>query len=293
MNDRVVYLIEELNLREQEQRKILFLEEAKQRGTLSGGAQETPSGRRGKGKRSSFFRPISRFSGKNRSPGSRLSKSPPTRPSGKPSRPPEVFPGLPPESAVKGAIIDDARRGDTKPPRLLPRVKSLDKDLRLHRLLESGDRPEDSGEEAAATDGNNSPEAATYGNNHEAATDENTPKVSGIHAPGGAGGKVASAPPSSISPRAPCLHGAPSPRDFSSSAPVLLHSYAKLLNALVCGSYNLRAAFSSSCEADLRNIRRKGGYLDVLAGLDGGSPRKVFREVARFLHEILIECDCR
>lgn len=82
-----------------------------------------------------------------------------------------------------------------------------------------------------------------------------------------------------------------SPRGFLFSAPVVLHSYAKLLNALVCGSYNLRAAFLSSCEADLRNIGRAGGYLDVLAGLDGGEPRLVFRESARFLEEILIECD--
>lgn len=80
-------------------------------------------------------------------------------------------------------------------------------------------------------------------------------------------------------------------RDFLSSAPVLLYSYAKLLNALVCGSYNLRVAFLSSCEADLRNIGREGGYLDVLEGLDGGAPRMVFREVARFLREILVECN--
>lgn len=81
------------------------------------------------------------------------------------------------------------------------------------------------------------------------------------------------------------------PRDFLSSAPVLLYSYAKLLNALVCGSYNLRVAFMSSCEADLRNIGRVGGYLNVLEGLDGGAPRMVFREVARLLLEILVECD--
>lgn len=53
------------------------------------------------------------------------------------------------------------------------------------------------------------------------------------------------------------LSEAPSPREFLWSAPVLLHSYAKLLNALVCGSYNLRAAFFSSCEADVRNIGRE------------------------------------
>lgn len=53
----------------------------------------------------------------------------------------------------------------------------------------------------------------------------------------------------------------PSPRSFLRSVPTLLHAYAKLLNALVCGSYNLRAAYFSSCEADLRNIGREGGYL--------------------------------
>lgn len=47
------------------------------------------------------------------------------------------------------------------------------------------------------------------------------------------------------------------PRGFLWSAPVLLHSYVKLLNALVCGSYNLRAAFFTSCEADVRNIGRE------------------------------------
>ncbi|CAM9709394.1 unnamed protein product [Ectocarpus fasciculatus] len=78
----------------------------------------------------------------------------------------------------------------------------------------------------------------------------------------------------------------PSPRGFLSSAPVLLHSYAKLLNALVCGSYNLREAFFSACEVDIRNIGREGGYLDVLSGLDGGAPRLVFRQTALFLHEI-------
>lgn len=50
-------------------------------------------------------------------------------------------------------------------------------------------------------------------------------------------------------------------RHFLGSDPILLHSYAKLLNSLVCGSYNLRAAYFSSCEADLRNIGREGGYL--------------------------------
>lgn len=63
----------------------------------------------------------------------------------------------------------------------------------------------------------------------------------------------------------PVVHDTLSPpsqsRDFLGSAPVLLHSYAKLLNSLVCGSYNLRTAFFSSCEADLRNIGREGGYL--------------------------------
>lgn len=55
-------------------------------------------------------------------------------------------------------------------------------------------------------------------------------------------------------------------RRFLGSAPVLLHSYAKLLNSLVCGSYNLRAAYFSSCEADLRNIGREGGYLVRVVG---------------------------
>lgn len=53
-------------------------------------------------------------------------------------------------------------------------------------------------------------------------------------------------------------------RHFLGSAPVLLHSYAKLLNSLVCGSYNLRATYFSSCEADVRNIGREGGYLVIL-----------------------------
>ncbi|CAN0464725.1 unnamed protein product [Ectocarpus sp. 12 AP-2014] len=79
---------------------------------------------------------------------------------------------------------------------------------------------------------------------------------------------------------------ASSPRGFLSSAPVLLHSYAKLLNALVCGSYNLREAFFSSCEVDIRNIGREGGYLDVLSRLDVGAPRLIFRQTAVFLHEI-------
>lgn len=63
----------------------------------------------------------------------------------------------------------------------------------------------------------------------------------------------------------PVVHDAsqqvPPSRHFLASAPVLLHSYAKLLNSLVCGSYNLRAAYFSSCEADVRNIGREGGYL--------------------------------
>lgn len=60
------------------------------------------------------------------------------------------------------------------------------------------------------------------------------------------------------SPEAPSVISETSfPRSFLWSAPVLLHSYAKLLNALVCGSYNLRAAFFSSCEADVRNIGRE------------------------------------
>lgn len=80
------------------------------------------------------------------------------------------------------------------------------------------------------------------------------------------------------------------PSDFLRSAPVLLHSYAKLLNALVCGSYNLRDAYFSSCEVDVRNIGRPGGYLDMLAGMDGGTPRLVFRQIAVYLHEILVEC---
>eukprot|EP00752_Nemacystus_decipiens_P011260 g10007.t1 len=79
-------------------------------------------------------------------------------------------------------------------------------------------------------------------------------------------------------------------RNFLGSAPVLLHSYAKLLNSLVCGSYNLRAAYSSSCEADVRNIGREGGYLDMLAELDGGTPRMIFGQTALFLHEIMVEC---
>lgn len=79
-------------------------------------------------------------------------------------------------------------------------------------------------------------------------------------------------------------------RDLLSSPPVLLYSYAKLLQALVCGSYDMRAAFLSMCEAELRNIGRQGGYLDVLAGLDGSAPRMVYRETSRYLLEILDEC---
>lgn len=89
------------------------------------------------------------------------------------------------------------------------------------------------------------------------------------------------------SPRCPVLS---SPRQCIRSTPVILHSHAKLLNALVCGSYNLRAAYIWACEADFRNIGRKGGYLEILLGLDGGCPRMIFRETARFLREILLEC---
>lgn len=83
-----------------------------------------------------------------------------------------------------------------------------------------------------------------------------TTKVSGLEASprGRRGGPL---PP-------PVVHDTPQQapsRHFLESAPVLLHSYAKLLNALVCGSYNLRAAYFSSCEADLRNVGREGGYL--------------------------------
>lgn len=70
----------------------------------------------------------------------------------------------------------------------------------------------------------------------------------GLEGPWGGRGSVVEPSPSSE---------APSPREFLWSAPVLLHSYAKLLNALVCGSYNLRAAFFSTCEADVRNIGRE------------------------------------
>lgn len=80
-------------------------------------------------------------------------------------------------------------------------------------------------------------------------------------------------------------------QDLLLNAPVLLYSYTKLLHALVCGSYDLRAGFVMVCEAELRNIGREGGYLDMLAKLDGGAPRMVYRESARFLLEILIECD--
>ena len=83
-----------------------------------------------------------------------------------------------------------------------------------------------------------------------------------------------------------------SPRDsLLSSVPAILHSYAKLLNALVCGSYDLKTAFLSACEVDLLNLRQRGGCLDVLENLDGGSPRMVLRESSRFLREILAECD--
>lgn len=82
-------------------------------------------------------------------------------------------------------------------------------------------------------------------------------------------------------------------QDLLLSAPVLLYSYCKLLHGLVCGSYDLRAAFVTKCEADLRNIGREGGYVDVLASLDGGSPRMVFRECVRFLLEVLAESEAR
>lgn len=106
----------------------------------------------------------------------------------------------------------------------------------------------------------------------------------GLEGRRGGGNSVGPPPPPSATQ---CFESqASSPRGFLSSAPVLLHSYAKLLNALVCGSYNLREAFFSSCEVDIRNIGREGGYLDVLSRLDGGAPRMVFRQTALFLHEI-------
>ncbi|CBJ31451.1 hypothetical protein Esi_0256_0037 [Ectocarpus siliculosus] len=106
----------------------------------------------------------------------------------------------------------------------------------------------------------------------------------GLEGRRGGGNSVGSPPPPSATQ---CFESqVSSPRGFLSSAPVLLHSYAKLLNALVCGSYNLREAFFSSCEVDIRNIGREGGYLDVLSRLDGGAPRLVFRQTALFLHEI-------
>ncbi|CAN0148575.1 unnamed protein product, partial [Scytosiphon promiscuus] len=98
-------------------------------------------------------------------------------------------------------------------------------------------------------------------------------------------------PTPSLLPRERCCSPQQSsPREFLRSPPVLLHSYAKLLNALVCGSYNLREAYFSSCEVDIRNIGRPGGYLDMLADMDGGTPRLLFRQIAVFLEEILIEC---
>lgn len=316
VNDRVVCLIEELDRREQEQRQLEKTDAEHKRGLLSA-AQETLRRTRGKGKKkkgSPFFRPVAaRFSGNRSPPGSsRPGKTSPTR-----SRPPPpelLLPGSSPESSVKTNTPigdDDARRGANKSLRL-PRP-TVEKYVRLHRLLEGG-RPKDNGEATAAattvaTNGNNpatdennpttDENSPNTGENNPAtgknnpANDENSHGDSGDRASGGAGGRVGRVPSSPSSSPAPCLQGGASPRDFLWSAPVLLYSYAKLLNALVCGSYNLRAAFSSSCEADLRNIRRKGGYLDVLVGLDDGAPRKVFREAARFLHEILIECDCR
>lgn len=278
MNDRVVFLIEELDRREQEQRQLQT--DAGQRGLLSA----TRERGKGKKKRSPFFKPIAgRFRGGNRSPGYRSKSKSPTRPSTSSGPPSEELSGSPQQLAEKTTTpFDGHARGGTNKS-LRPPRPTLDADVRLQHLLE-GARPEDNGKAgtaAAAADENN---PATDGNNLE---------VGGGRTPGGPGRRVGRATSSSSSPPpAPCLQGG-APRDFLSSAPVLLHSYTKLLNALVCGSYNLRAAFSSSCEADLRNIRRRGGYLDVLAGLDDGAPRKVFREAARFLHEILIECDCR
>lgn len=284
VNDRVVFLIEELDRREQEQRQLQT--EAEQRGLLSA-TQESPGRARGKGKkkRSPFFKPISgRFSGGNRSPGYRSKSKSPTRPSTSSGPPPEELSGSPQQLAERTKIPFDghARRGTNKS--LRPPRPTLDADVRLQHLLE-GARPEDNGEAGTA--------AAAAADENNPATDGNNLEVGGGRAPGGPGRRVGRATSSSSSPPpASCLQGG-TPRDFLSSAPVLLHSYTKLLNSLVCGSYNLRAAFSSSCEADLRNIRRRGGYLDVLAGLDDGAPRKVFREAARFLHEIMIECDCR
>lgn len=281
MNDRVVFLIEELDRREQKQRHLE--KDAEQRGLLSA-APETPSRAGGKGKknRSPFFKPMAgRFSG-NRSPGYRSNSKSLTRPSTSSRPPAEELPESPQHfvEKTKGPIGNHGRRGAKKS--LLPPRSSLEKFVPLHRLLD-GARPEDNGEVATA---------AAVADEINSATDGNDLEVGGDRASGEAGKRVGRARSSSSSSTpAPRLQGG-SPRDFLSSAPVLLHSYAKLLNALVCGSYNLRAAFSSSCEADLRNIRRRGGYLDVLAGLDDGAPRKVFREAARFLHEILVECDC-
>ena len=281
VNDRVVCLIEELDRREREQRQLET--DAEQRGLLSA-ARKTPGRARGKGKkkRSPFFKPIAgRFSG-NRSPGYRSNSKSPTRPSTSSRLPAEELPGSPQQSAEKSkSPIDDLGRRGANKSLLSPRP-TLEKYVPLHRVLD-GARPEDNGGTATLA-------AVTDETNPE--TGRNDVEVGGDRASGGAGRRAGRATsPSSSSPASRPQGG--SPRDFLSSAPVLLYSYAKLLNALVCGSYNLRAAFSSSCEADLRNIRRRGGYLDVLAGLDDGAPRKVFREAARFLHEILVECDCR
>lgn len=87
------------------------------------------------------------------------------------------------------------------------------------------------------------------------------------------------APPPPPEAAASIISQTSSPRGFLWSAPVLLHSYAKLLNALVCGSYNLRAAFFSSCEADVRNIGREVSVVLVagialLTNLSSDSNRK-------------------
>ncbi len=296
VNDRTVGLIEDLDRREKERRRL----EA-ERLLARGPAPVSPASERVRGGRRSVFARLASLS-----PGSRSRRSP---------SPPASSPASPSNQSVRGiSAVGENTSGGLQ-------------DL----LLEGGGRGGGGGAEAG--------EAGVAAFRRLAAGDD----VAGSQRQPGRRDGPARPTSTEHGPSRP-----PSPRSFLRSVPPLLHSYAKLLNSLVCGSYNLRAAYFSSCEADLRNIGREGGYLvswgierdgillpttgnsdamvgymvtkqilgkyaqspiqnflsqnhalvdlflsfqDMLAELDGGTPRMVFRQTALFLHEILVECD--
>eukprot|EP00903_Cladosiphon_okamuranus_P007057 g6860.t1 len=231
VNDRTVGLIEDLDLREKQRRRL----EAERLLAQGPAAALSPATDQGKGKKRGVFARLASLS-----PGSRSRRSP-------------TPPLTPPESPAHQSIAHSVTASDNNDG-------------------------EGSGLQHLLGEGRGGAEATMSRQRRKTGTSR-----LGSHSPRGRrGGPL---------PPPVAVHDEQSPsRSFLGSAPVLLHSYAKLLNSLVCGSYNLRAAYFSSCEADLRNIGRKGGYLDMLAGLDGGTPRMIFGQTALFLHEILNEC---